>query len=116
MTLLRSCGAGDAAYDAFVHRHGRRHGSAEEYEGRRQVFHDNRAKIDGWNAAGGAHECALQCSAQLAVSWRQRVACTARDKACYAGTIQRGVGHAAVTGCVFPAAVCSANLSALWAL
>ncbi len=58
VTEAGSCRAGDATYDAFVHRHGRRHGSAEEYEGRRQVFHENRGRIEAWNARGGSHECA----------------------------------------------------------
>ena len=62
------CGAGDAAYDAFVHRHGRRHDNAEEYEGRRQVFHKNRAKIEAWNADGSAHECANRAAHIL---WNQ---------------------------------------------
>ncbi|KAK9846258.1 hypothetical protein WJX81_000204 [Elliptochloris bilobata] len=55
-SLLPNRHYGDAAYDAFVHRHGRRHGSAEEYEGRRQVFHENWAKIGAWNADGSGHE------------------------------------------------------------
>ena len=58
-SMLMSCApsAGDSAYDAFAVRHGRRHGSAEEYEGRRQVFYENRVRINAWNAAGNSHEC-----------------------------------------------------------
>lgn len=42
----------------FVLRHGRRHRSAEEYEGRRQVYQDNKLKVQEWNAGSKAHQCA----------------------------------------------------------
>ena len=42
--------AGDAEYDAFVHQHGRRHRSAEEYQGRAQVFRDNKRLVELHNA------------------------------------------------------------------
>ncbi len=42
----------------FVLRHGRRHRSAEEYEGRRQVYQENKAKVAQWNDRSDAHKCA----------------------------------------------------------
>lgn len=42
---------GDSAFDAFAHRHGRRHATPHHYEARRQVFHASAAFVDGWNAA-----------------------------------------------------------------
>ncbi|KDD75475.1 papain family cysteine protease, partial [Helicosporidium sp. ATCC 50920] len=42
---------GDAHYDAFVHRHGRRHRHSAEYESRRAEFHSNRARIEAHNEA-----------------------------------------------------------------
>eukprot|EP00891_Asterochloris_glomerata_P000653 jgi/Astpho2/653/Aster-x0947 len=43
---------GDAEYDAFVHQHGRRHFSAEDYSRRQQVFGDNKHLIEEWNSDG----------------------------------------------------------------
>lgn len=36
-------------YDDFAAAYGRRHSTPEEYEHRRQVFHDNRKFIEDWN-------------------------------------------------------------------
>ena len=49
---------GDEEYDVYVLRHGRRHRTAEEYEGRRQVYQENKVKVQEWNARSDAHECA----------------------------------------------------------
>lgn len=57
-----SWGAGDEEYDVFVLRHGRRHRSAEEYEGRRQVFQENKLKVLEWNGRSDAHKYALPSS------------------------------------------------------
>jgi cathepsin L len=45
---------GDAAYDAFSHRHGRRHGRAGEYAARRDEFRANAQFIADWNAPAPA--------------------------------------------------------------
>ncbi|GAB4818605.1 hypothetical protein N2152v2_005651 [Parachlorella kessleri] len=50
---------GDARYDRFAHAHGRRHHTSEEYEARRQVYHENMRFIQDWNAAPGRHRVAL---------------------------------------------------------
>ena len=44
------CAAGDEVYDDFAAAHGRRHSTPQEYEHRRQVFHDNRKFIEDWNS------------------------------------------------------------------
>lgn len=56
--------AGDDEYDGFVHRHGRRHSSWEEYEDRRAIYHQKKAYIQSWNARAAAddphaHKCDL---------------------------------------------------------
>ena len=38
--------AGDKLYDAFVHRHGRRHVTRNEYHQRTQRFHENKQMIE----------------------------------------------------------------------
>jgi hypothetical protein len=53
---LFDCCPGDEEYDVFVLRHGRRHRSKEEYEGRRQIYLENKHKIQEWNSRGSAHE------------------------------------------------------------
>ncbi|CAL8460756.1 g287 [Coccomyxa elongata] len=55
-SLLPNAHYGDEEYDVFVLRHGRRHRSAEEYEGRRQVYQDNKLKVQEWNAGSNAHQ------------------------------------------------------------
>ncbi|KAK9812379.1 hypothetical protein WJX73_006336 [Symbiochloris irregularis] len=50
---------GDAEYDAFVHRHGRRHRSEEEYQGRAQVFMDNQRMIEQHNAGNHSYKLEL---------------------------------------------------------
>lgn len=44
------CAVGDEVYDDFAATYGRRHSTPEEYEHRRQVFHDNRKFIEDWNS------------------------------------------------------------------
>lgn len=41
---------GDKLYDAFVHRHGRRHTTRDEYDQRAQMFHKNRQMIENHNS------------------------------------------------------------------
>jgi hypothetical protein len=54
---LQRMPAGDEEYDGFVLRHGRRHRGADEYHARRQVYYENKGRIELWNAAGSAaHE------------------------------------------------------------
>ena len=48
--------AGHGAYDAFVHKFGRRHCTAEEYWGRQQVFQDSIDLIQRHNAGGASHK------------------------------------------------------------
>ena len=48
--------AGHPAYDAFVHKFGRRHRSPEEYWGRQQVFQDNKQLIEQHNAGPSDHK------------------------------------------------------------
>ncbi|EIE25566.1 cysteine proteinase [Coccomyxa subellipsoidea C-169] len=55
-SLLPNAHYGDEEYDVFVLRHGRRHRSAEEYEGRRQVYQENKAKVAQWNDRSDAHK------------------------------------------------------------
>ncbi|KAL6776200.1 hypothetical protein ACKKBG_A20235 [Auxenochlorella protothecoides x Auxenochlorella symbiontica] len=51
---------GEPAYDAFAHRHGRRHAHAEEYAARAAEFSANRAFVARWNAdPNRTHDVAL---------------------------------------------------------
>ncbi|EIE24547.1 cysteine proteinase [Coccomyxa subellipsoidea C-169] len=50
---------GDELYDEFAAAHGRRHGSAAEYEHRRGVFHSNRLYVDTHNSAQRNYSLAL---------------------------------------------------------
>ena len=51
---------GEPAYDAFSHRHGRRHAHADEYSARHAEFERSRAFVAGWMAdAARTHDVAL---------------------------------------------------------
>ncbi|KAL3157264.1 hypothetical protein ABBQ38_001497 [Trebouxia sp. C0009 RCD-2024] len=52
--------SGDKLYDAFVHRHGRRHATRNEYDQRSQRFHENKEMIKDHNHRGDqTHSLAL---------------------------------------------------------
>ncbi|KAK9819683.1 hypothetical protein WJX72_001073 [[Myrmecia] bisecta] len=53
--MLPNAHYGDEAYDAFVHKFGRRHRTHEEYQGRSQVFQDSVRLIQELNAAADSH-------------------------------------------------------------
>ena len=57
-------------------RHGRRHRSAGEYQGRRQVYYENKERVAAWNSAGAAsHECAPHDAADTSACWRTSMHC-----------------------------------------
>ena len=59
---------GDAAYDAFSHRHGRRHGHPDEYAARRVEFQSSKAFVEGWGRGGGGGEGATAPSFRVALN------------------------------------------------
>ena len=62
-SLMPNVHWGHAAYDAFVHRHGRRHGSAREYRDRLTHFSASKRFVENWIAVDGNAASAAKASA-----------------------------------------------------
>lgn len=72
-SVLPSVHHGDPEYDAFMHKSGRRHASQEQYDGRRDTYHDNKQLVEACNAANRTYTCALNRFADWTREERRRL-------------------------------------------